>query len=327
MDEKTLLNLIIGISGAVTLLAILVIVRTKRRVWRFVFVPVALIGLVISAGLYAYTHRPQPIPEQRTLFRGVEYQRLVRTDPVPLVIHIVRIQLDQVAIEFLVTPRTPIDEYEQTARTTSQFLSEFDAQIAINGDFFDPWFEYGPFNYYPHVGDGVNLRGVSILDGERQSEGYSQNYQTLSILTDHLIVIGESVADAQLAISGYLTPVREGQGFLDQPMTDYMAQRHPRTALAVDQANTTLMLFVIDGRQPNYSEGATIPELAQIIIAAGGYNALNLDGGGSTTLVMQAPDGNAVVLNSPIHGRIPGLERPIGNHFGIRALALENATE
>ncbi|EDN65373.1 conserved hypothetical protein [Beggiatoa sp. PS] len=45
--------------------------------------------------------------------------------------------------------------------------------------------------------------------------------------------------------------------------------------------------------------------------------ALNLDGGGSSTLVMAEPTGKPVLLNMPIHGRIQGKERLIGNHLGI----------
>ncbi len=164
----------------------------------------------------------------------------------------IRIDLRVRGIEFVVTPRTQTDDFEQSARTTSQFLSEFDVQVAINGDFFDPGFEYGPFNYYPQTGDGVNMRGVSIANGQEQSAGYSPNFQTLSVLSDSQIIIGAPMNEAQTAISGYLTPVRDG----------------------------------------------------------------------STTLVMENAMGQPRVLNSPIHGRIPGMERPIGNHFGVRATHL-----
>jgi exopolysaccharide biosynthesis protein len=41
--------------------------------------------------------------------------------------------------------------------------------------------------------------------------------------------------------------------------------------------------LIVDGRQPNYSEGVTLPELAQIAIDYGAYTALNLHGGGSST--------------------------------------------
>jgi hypothetical protein len=60
--------------------------------------------------------------------------------------------------------------------------------------------------------------------------------------------------------------------------------------------------------------------LSDIILAYGGYTALNLDGGGSTTLVMEGASGEPVLLNSPIDNRIPGRERPVGSHLGVFAL-------
>jgi len=46
---------------------------------------------------------------------------------------------------------------------------------------------------------------------------------------------------------------------------------------------------------------------------------MNMDGGGSSTLVMRNPLGIVRVINSPIQTGIPGRERPVGNHLGIFA--------
>jgi exopolysaccharide biosynthesis protein len=43
--------------------------------------------------------------------------------------------------------------------------------------------------------------------------------------------------------------------------------------------------LIVDGRQPNYSLGASLTDLFKMMKAAGAYNAINMDGGGSTTLV------------------------------------------
>ena len=67
-----------------------------------------------------------------------------------------------------------------------------------------------------------------------------------------------------------------------------------------------------------------MPELAEIVIEHGGYTALNLDGGGSTDLVMADQSGKPIVFNAPIHNHIPYRERPVGNHLGIYALAVDN---
>ncbi len=51
--------------------------------------------------------------------------------------------------------------------------------------------------------------------------------------------------------------------------------------------------------------------------AEGATDALNLDGGGSSTLVQRQGDGTVRALNVPIHSRIPGLERPVVNVVGV----------
>jgi exopolysaccharide biosynthesis protein len=73
----------------------------------------------------------------------------------------------------------------------------------------------------------------------------------------------------------------------------------------------------VDGRQPFYSEGATFAELADLLIDFGAHYAMSLDGGGSSTLVIEGEDGLPEILNSPIDSYIPGRERPVANHLGI----------
>jgi exopolysaccharide biosynthesis protein len=97
---------------------------------------------------------------------------------------------------------------------------------------------------------------------------------------------------------------------------------YPRVAAAVNREGTKLWLIAVDGKQPLYSEGITIAELTKIATDLGAYAALNLDGGGSTTLVMSTNQGSRV-LNAPIHTRIPMRERPVGNHLGFYALPEE----
>jgi hypothetical protein len=106
---------------------------------------------------------------------------------------------------------------------------------------------------------------------------------------------------------------------MDEPHPEGQDAPQPRTALAVDKSGRRLVIVVVDGRQPNYSEGATLAELAEILLAHGGYTGMNLDGGGSTTLVMEGRGGRPALLNSPVDQRIPGRARPVGNHLGVFA--------
>ena len=93
-------------------------------------------------------------------------------------------------------------------------------------------------------------------------------------------------------------------------------ERHPRTALGFNKNGRWLYLVVVDGRQPFYSAGATYDELADILMAHGAHFAMSLDGGGSSTMVIDEGSGPHI-LNSPIDQYVPGRERAVANHLGI----------
>ena len=80
--------------------------------------------------------------------------------------------------------------------------------------------------------------------------------------------------------------------------------RHPRTAIGISRDSATVYLVVVDGRQQS-SVGMTLEELANSLIALGAFEALNLDGGGSTALVVRDS-----IVNVPSD---PNGERPVGN--------------
>ncbi|MCJ7486880.1 MAG: phosphodiester glycosidase family protein [Candidatus Aminicenantes bacterium] len=84
----------------------------------------------------------------------------------------------------------------------------------------------------------------------------------------------------------------------------FAATRHPRTAAGV-RADGRILLVTVDGRQPQLSVGMTIAELAALLIELGAVEAVNMDGGGSTAMVVR----NRVV-NSP--SDFTG-ERPVGD--------------
>jgi len=109
-----------------------------------------------------------------------------------------------------------------------------------------------------------------------------------------LIVDGRNVAAAADSIEG--------------TFPRFSAERHPRSAIGISRDSTTLMFVVVDGRRP-WSVGMSLVELAQQLLALGAYQAMNLDGGGSSTLWVQ---GTIVNYPSDATG-----ERPVGNALMI----------
>ena len=92
--------------------------------------------------------------------------------------------------------------------------------------------------------------------------------------------------------------------------------RHPRTAAGITRNGKRLILVTVDGRQKPYSDGMTLRELANLMLALGARDALNLDGGGSTTMVYADPDsgGKLRVANRPSDKEG---ERPVGDALAI----------
>ncbi len=274
----------------------------------------ALLCLCLPAGAAAFYYAGRPLPTnlRQQLFDGVTYYRQFHLFPRPYMVHVVAVHLDKPGISLLVTPPDNEGDLPLNARTTSKFVDEFNVQVAVNGDGFTPWQDNGFGDFYPLPGDPVAPNGFAMSRGRGYGGG---NEETLFISAENEVKFNENDGDAYNAISGDRFFVLDKAPLPDLP-DDTPA---PRTGVGVDVGQNRLIIVVVDGRQPLYSHGATIKEFAEIMIYYGADIAMNLDGGGSSTLVMRTADGRSVVLNSPIHNGIPGRERPVANHLGIFA--------
>ncbi len=284
----------------------------KKRI----FFGILLLLTLAAVPLLYYWGRPAPVEMREELYPGAVYYRKVHYLPRMMIAHIITIDLRQKNIDVFVTPpdfRGAEADAPLRARTTSQFAREFGAQVAINGDGFSPWWSNTIFDYYPHVGDTVTPNGFAASRGKEYGEVKGP---TLFINSRKEATFGTSYRKINNAISGQSWLVKD-----KQPVPDLNDTRTaPRTAIGLDGPGTRLILIVVDGRQPFYSQGCTIQEMAELMIFYGGDNAINLDGGGSSTLVIQDPKtGQYKVMNSPIDLYIPGRERAVGNHFGVFA--------
>ena len=87
--------------------------------------------------------------------------------------------------------------------------------------------------------------------------------------------------------------------------SSFAHDRHPRTAVGISADNTYVYLVTVDGRQSGFSAGMSLYELADYMLEWGMFQAVNLDGGGSTTMVVRGE-----IANSPSDG---GGERSVAN--------------
>ena len=89
---------------------------------------------------------------------------------------------------------------------------------------------------------------------------------------------------------------------------------HPRTAVGLDESGRHLTFVVVDGRQEGVSEGMSEGELAELMKSLGCWNALNLDGGGSSVLLEEASSETPRIVNTP-----SSKLRPIPVMIGLRS--------
>jgi hypothetical protein len=161
---------------------------------------------------------------------------------------------------------------------------------AIVGGFFlrDPyrplgelWIDGRPAAHEPIAEPYAAVRGSVVIndDDVRLVERGAAPAQPLGDLVQAgplLVVDGTIVFDAADDREGFSA----GAGQFDSDITD---GRYPRAALGV--SSESLVAFACDGRRSNVDGGLSMLELAEAMVELGAESAINLDGGGSTTLV------------------------------------------
>ncbi|MBT3337200.1 MAG: SH3 domain-containing protein [Anaerolineae bacterium] len=271
-----------------------------------------LIGWCSARYLVRY---PQPTAVNQKYFnKSVRYIREIYQTPRKMIVHVMVVDTHYDRMSFLVTPPdNNSDAAPLCARTTTEFMERDGVQVAINGD------------GYQHVLAG-SVPGVSCPDGgdlldpnsytASRGKVYSQRWDSRPIMyinRNNQVTFNTPKGAVYNAISGDRMLVEKGK--IPAGLDDTVLE--PRTAIGVNSNGRWMVLIVVDGRQPGYSEGCTLTELADMLIKYGGvYNAINLDGGGSSAMVIEK-SGKAELLNSPIEGGIAGRERKVATHFGI----------
>ena len=240
----------------------------------------------------------------RRPFLGVTHITRVESSPRPVRMHFVTIDLNAPGIRFKVTP--PGGPRETVRQTTLQFLEEERAQVAVNAHFFLPFPSDNPFaslvglaasngvvysafevpeqtyaimSRAPALNlDAKNRAGIVRADALNRSEIWNAVAGSAQIITNGVKTIPR-YADGQLVAGG---PADYSNA------KSWYEQINARTAVALANRNRTLILFTVDRAEG--SLGMTVGEVADVLIRDyQAEQALNLDGGGSTTLAMQDP--------------------------------------
>jgi hypothetical protein len=238
---------------------------------------------------------------------GIEHE--VWVDPaMPARIHVIRIDLTSQEISLFTTKES------EKGRTTSAYSQLVGAAVAINGD------SFAVSGFRPRglaMGDGAIWSNTAddgssaVFHLRRSADG--QFERTLAeILTPEATTTATDLPpDTRGVISGRPLLIRAANvetGFPDDPIT-IAYQRAPRTAIAVSEDGNRMWLVTVDGWQAG-SIGMTAAELATFLrTTINPYMAMALDGGGSSTLVV-----DGVTANSPSDG----VQRSVANHLAVK---------
>lgn len=223
-------------------------------------------------------------------FAGVQYYRFTAAGP--QVGHIVEIDLR--STEF----RTRVTASNERAQTTTAFAQSTGALVAINGD----WFDY----------NGYAPNGLAISEGQAWNQDKPDWLFLACDLANKCLIDREGTQAAidpnwTSAIGGNGAPlVVDGQPRITNEAF-YATDRHPRSAVGLTD-DGRMFLVAIEGRQ-NDAAGATYNELARLFADLGVRDAMMLDGGGSTSLVIGGRRVNDLPSSSS--------ERVVGDHFAI----------
>ena len=233
------------------------------------------------------------------------------------VAYAMRIDLQAPGIRFYSTPHQ--GSQQTIASTDSQFLVKYGLQAVINANFFAPCCNAAP--------EEKTFNGVAVSDANVVGVPVSAVGQNAALLitrkNEASIVTTTEQTDLTnvfTAVTGSGIVVSEGEnvGNSTGGLQGDGADPNPRSLLGLSKDGRYLYVVAIDGRQPGYSVGTTSVESADIMLKLGAYTALNLDGGGSTSLVKDNGQGGAQVVNHPSGG----VERFDANQLGIRAVPL-----
>jgi hypothetical protein len=264
-------------------------------------------------------------------FLGIRHIHQTETTPRPLNINVVEIDLLAPGLRFQLTPAGPAPRptgtngvpMETVRQTPRQFANAMAAQIAINGSF-----------YSSQTFDGVlwaNNLGLMASNGDKYSPWQSPSSanfdDALNITQTNQAAIVKMATSAPTGfetnppvtlfntVTGSHRIVTDGANVAPPPGSENLTLVHPRTAVGITVRNK-LLLMTVDGRQSGFSEGVNLVELANLMLSHGARDAINLDGGGSTQMVMNYYDDAlaARVVNSPSEA-----ERLVGASLAVFA--------
>ncbi len=280
--------------------------------------PIAFLVLVLTPAAPA-----ERFPATRP-YKQVMYHYVEQVDP-PQRIYATAIDLTSPDVRVRVSRGGPDPDGDGPWTTTLQrptAIAEREGfEVTINGDFFS-WLRGSDAEGSEALktfkgGTPATVSGPAATDGKtwvvpKEPGGRpaliidAKHHPSISRVANPPDGARQIIAGSDIIVSEGKNVAPTGKGFPDT--------RHPRTAVGIADGGKRLLLVVVDGRDKEKAVGMSLTELATVMLELRCDSALNLDGGGSTVMVLRDPKtGAQTILNKPSDGR----ERSVANVLGI----------
>ena len=250
---------------------------------------------------------------------AIQFWNETRGQPRPLAIHVLKVDLNnprvQVAAAIGADPDgdgpaesqlvPPLQLAESNGLTAAVNANAFGGLPDADGKSRTDWY----------VGMPVDIVSWAATGGRTISQP-KPHYAGVWIGLDGRAGVGyaDTNATAREAAAGFDQILRSGA-----IVCSTNAPLHPRTSAGLDRLGRFLWLAVADGRQPGYSQGMTTHELAELMKSLGCWDAVNLDGGGSTVMLAPGEAGLRIVNRPSDRDKLGRLSlRPVPVLLGVR---------
>ena len=172
----------------------------------------------------------------------------------------------------------------------------------VNADFF-------------HIRTNQMPCGVIYRNGRCIKGSYDDQTTVFALLADGTARCMSAAEYEMLDKSLIREAVSGRQMLLDNGVQQSRSTRlEPRTAVGVTRDGKRLFILVADGRRKEYSNGLSYADMAQIFKRLGAYDAINLDGGGSSSFSIEVATGDFEPINRPSDR---SGERPVPNGLAV----------
>jgi len=263
----------------------------KMKRFRFLMV---LVVFVIVLALQTIPTQAFSVSSWTPIYNGIWYATGYAASPRLERSYALKVDLQNPCVSLYASHDNGGSPYEVTREGTNAFLSSHGCQVAVNANFWNT--ATSPY---------VDVYGLVISNGTVVS--YPDGGGWLAFAPDKMPELSYSSSTPSgkyTAVSGSGDPI-----LINGSIETWDPTVNPYTGYGLSSDNRYLIMVCVDGRQSGYSEGCSVVELAQWMLDFGAYNAVRMDGGGSTCMVRE----DVGVVNSPSDGSV----RPVAVSLGV----------